>query len=169
METVALALLLLIPLGAILAFATPVLLRGGPFVATSESGVAKTIALLAINKGETFCDLGSGDGRLLLAAAQRGAQVIGYETNPWLVWQSRRLLRSQGYTKQSRVVWGNLWRANLAKSNVISIFILPNLLADIEKKLTRDVKRGTRIVTIGWPLPHWQPIDQKENYFLYQK
>ena len=169
MPILILILLLFIPIGAILVLATPVLLRGGPYVATSRPGVAKAIKLAAPKAGEIFLDLGSGDGRLLLAAAAHGARVIGYETNPWLGWQSRRLLRRAGYAKTSRVIWGNLWHADLATTDVICIFILPNLLIDLEKKLNREVKKGTRIVTIGWPLPTWPVVKKIDTVFLYQK
>lgn len=169
MEIIILILLLSIPIGAIFLLATPILFRGGPYVATSKPGVTKTIELLNIKAGEVFIDLGSGDGRLLLAAAYKGARVIGYETNPWLVWQSRRLLARAGFGKNSRVHWANLWRADLSKGDAISIFILPNLLIDLEKKFDRELKKGTSLVTIGWPLPTWQPIAHPDRYFLYQK
>lgn len=169
MELIALLIILALPIGAILAFATPVLVRGGPYVATSHPSVAQAIQLAQIATGEMFIDLGSGDGRLVVAAAQLGAHATGYETNPWLVLKSRRLIARANLTKKAHIIWGNLWRADLTKADVLSVFILPNLLADLEKKFDRELEPGTRVVTIGWPLPNWPIKKTIGKVFLYQK
>ena len=63
---------------------------GAPYVATTSLALKKTLELIGPLQGKTAADLGSGDGRVVIALAKAGANAIGFETNPFLVWRSRR-------------------------------------------------------------------------------
>jgi len=79
-----------------------------------------------VSSKDTLIDLGSGDGRILIAAACLGAKAVGYEINPFLVWKSRRLIRQARLEKLAKVYWKSFWQAfgrrTLAKAP-LSLFI----------------------------------------------
>src|SRR5690242_4404691 len=80
---------------------------GAPYVPTLKSHVAVSLDLLSLAPGQTMIELGCGDGRVVLAAAKRGYNVIGYELNPCLAviaW-----VRTIGYRKQVTIIWGNFF------------------------------------------------------------
>lgn len=161
--------LIVILLAALAGLAMPLLTRGGPYVVTDEKRFRDALDLAAIKPGGHVIDLGSGDGRFLIAAAQSGATALGYETNPWVVALSRRRIRQAGFSQQAQVVWQSLWQANIKEADVVFIYILPSILGDLEKKLAADLAPGSRVVTIGWPLPTWTPSKTAGSVYLYQK
>src|SRR3982751_238116 len=87
-----------------------VLLFGAPYLPTLKPQIQTALKLADLKSGQTLLELGCGDGKVLIAAAQRGLHVVGYELNPLLflvAW-----LRTRRYRKQVRVVWGNFWSRN---------------------------------------------------------
>lgn len=166
---VILLLLVGVVLIALMIWATPVLFRGGPYVATDDRRVKTAIDLAIIRPEDVVFDLGSGDGRFVIAVAQAGAWAIGFETNPWLVWLSRAKIRQAKLTSRARIDWQNLWHVDCQPATVVLIYILPSFLPDLEKKLARELRPGTRVITIGWPLPTWPLIKKTDTVFLYQK
>jgi hypothetical protein len=85
-----------------------VLLFGAPFLPTLKPQIIIALDLLDLKPGDTLLELGSGDGRVLVAAARRGLNVVGYELNPIMALIS--WLHTRRYRRQVKVVWGNFWR-----------------------------------------------------------
>ena len=96
------ALLIVLAVSVLLGF---VVFFGPPYVPTLRRNLKSALDLLDLKPGETMLDLGSGDGRVLLAAAKRGANVVGVELSPLLVAVS--WLRTRRYHKQVPIIWGN--------------------------------------------------------------
>ena len=94
--------LFIIILVLILAFAG-VILRGAPYLPTLDAQAKAAVKLSGLNAGQTLLELGSGDGKVLVVAAQAGLQVVGIELNPFLVVIS--WLRTRRYRKQVRIIW----------------------------------------------------------------
>lgn len=162
-----LALLLLI---AVLVFFTRYFLGvglGAPWLPLRRRDIPDGFALVDINSNDTVIDLGSGDGRLLVEAAKRGATVIGYELNPFLVWWS--LHRLKPYSLQSTVYRKNLLDADLSQATVIYIFGITSIMPHIAKKLTAECRPGTKIISFAFELPGWKPVDQKGIAMLYTR
>lgn len=84
---------------------------GPPYVRTHKASIQTALDLLEIKEGSRLLDLGSGDGAVLLAGAKRGAKVIGYEINPFLVLIAR--WRTRSYNEQVKVHWGDMWKAEI--------------------------------------------------------
>lgn len=124
---------------------------GAPWLPLRRRDIPDGFSLVDITSKDTVIDLGSGDGRILAEAAKRGATVIGYELNPFLVWWSRRRLRP--YSLQSTVYRKNLLSADLSQATVIYIFGITSIMPLIAKKLREECRPGTKIISFAFELP----------------
>lgn len=145
-------------------------LFGAPFQPTSNKKMKKMIKLAKVKKTDKAVDLGSGDGKIVIALAKAGAkEVHGYEINPFLVWLSRRRIRKNKLEKKAFIHWKNFWKADLENFNVVTLFQFPTIMDKLKKKLQRELKKGSRVVSYTWKFPHWKPdkIINKDIY-LYK-
>jgi SAM-dependent methyltransferase len=101
-------------------------------------------------------DLGSGDGRNIIAAAKRGARAIGVEYNPDLVELSRRLAREAGVADKATFVQGDMYEADISRATVLALFLKPENLDRMQEKFLA-LKPGTRIVLNTFPITDWDP------------
>lgn len=130
---------------------------GAPFLPARRRDVVDAIELAGISEKDVVIDLGSGDGRLLVAAAKKGAKVIGYELNPFLVWWSRHQLRSY---KNASIYHEDLFKAGLKDATVIFIFQITHIMAPLAEKLRRDASHA-RIISVAFDLPGYELKTQK--------
>ena len=144
------------------------MVRGAIYFPTSPARTQTIMELARIGPDMRVIDLGSGDGRLLLAAAARGAYAVGYEVNPLLVWQSRRLIRQQGLSESAVVIYKSLWRADLRDFDVILVYGLPAIMRQLGQKILREARPGTLVVSNAFRFPNWEPVAQRENILLYR-
>jgi 16S rRNA A1518/A1519 N6-dimethyltransferase RsmA/KsgA/DIM1 with predicted DNA glycosylase/AP lyase activity len=121
--------------------------------------------LAEVKKGETVIDLGSGDGRLLIAAAKRGANAIGYEINPIMFLIS--WARCWPYRKQIKIHLRDYWVVKLPRAEVIYTFLVRQHTARLDRKLMQDVSEPTRVVSYVFGLPR-DPVRQTHNTYLYR-
>ena len=112
-------------------------LTGGPFVPSNNKSAQSMIDIAGIKPGMTVYDLGSGDGRILLAAAKKGAKAIGIEINPFLVLWSKIRCRD----KNIIVRWNSLWNTDISDAHVVFVYLLPTHMKKLEQKLTRELRR----------------------------
>lgn len=153
----------------LLFFVVPILLFGAFFAKTSKEAV-KEIALLAnMKQGETAADLGSGDGRLTIALAEKGAQVHGYEINPFLVLLSKYFIRKSNLDSKVFVHWKNFWHENFSDFDVVVLYGIGYIMNRLEKKLQAELKPGARIISNGFKFPNWQYTQKVDNIYLYVK
>jgi SAM-dependent methyltransferase len=112
--------------------------------------------LAAVTEKDTVIDLGSGDGRAVIAAAKRGARAIGIEFNPDLVALSTASAKAAGVAGNARFVHGDIFKSDLSDATVITMFLLPELNRRLRPALL-DLKPGTRIVSNTFTLDDWMP------------
>ena len=143
--------------------------RGAPFDTTSKKKVKKMIQLAKIKKGDKAVDLGSGDGRLVIEMAKKGAEAHGYEINPLLVWLSRCNIKKAGLKGKAFIHWKNFWNVNLKKFNIIMIFQFCTVMPKLEKKLKKELKPKSKIVSNHWKFPNWKPKKKSQDVLLYVK
>lgn len=124
---------------------------GAPWLPLRRRDLPDGFALADIKPGSVVIDLGSGDGRLLIEAAKRGATVIGYELNPLLVWWSRRKLSS--FSDRATVYRKNLLDADLSNADTIFIFGITSIMPAVAKKLINECRPGTRIISFAFEIP----------------
>ncbi len=143
-----------------------VLLFGAPFLPTLQPQIGTALDMLDLAPGQTMLELGCGDGRVLVAAAQRGWKVVGYELNPilaavcWLV--TRR------YRRQVRIVWGDFWHAKWPEAQGVFGFILPRYMSKLHKKVMRYTYRPLLVASFAFAIPQKKPIAQRDGIFLYE-
>ena len=145
------------------------LYRGPFYVPTRRKYVQRIISMLDIKKGETFVDLGSGDGRLLVAIVEAGGIAHGYEHNPLLVMQSRKSLKKLGMEDRASVYMENFWNTDISKYDGVVVYGIPYIMNRLEEKLKKELKSGARVVSYSFPLPKWEPSAKEKAVYLYKK
>jgi cyclopropane fatty-acyl-phospholipid synthase-like methyltransferase len=142
------------------------IVRGAPYLPTLQPQIAVALDLLDLQPGQLLVELGSGDGRVVKAAAERGYRAIGYEINPILYVISRlRCLRQRSQvTLQCR----DMWTVRLPAADGVFIFGIEHIMAQLEAKLDRELKPGTRVVSFALELPGRKPLEIRHGIFLYQ-
>ncbi|MFH0818810.1 MAG: class I SAM-dependent methyltransferase [Patescibacteria group bacterium] len=145
-------------------------LKGAPWVPTVKHDVERAIKLANIKPGEVFYDLGCGDGRLVAAAADRGAKSIGIELSffQYLIAVIRNLSRPN-----TKIKCQNLFKTDLSQADVVYFFLMPKHYQHIMQKFKQELKPGARVVAYVWPIKEWTPvkidkIDKKCALYLYE-
>lgn len=142
-----------------------VLLFGAPYLPTLKRQIQTSLDLLDLAPGQRLLELGSGDGRVLLAAARRGHTAVGYELNPILVLISRiRLFR---YRRTVTVMWGNYWSATWEPTDAIFFFGLQKFMEKLDKKITQECRKPVKLVSFGFRFASRHPALSKDGVYLY--
>jgi hypothetical protein len=129
----------------------------GIFVPTPEDVVTQMLAVAGIGPKEIVYDLGSGDGRIVAAAAQLyGSKAVGYEIEADLVEQSRELVRSSGMEKLASIEHADLFTADLSEADVVTVYLPPETLGRLIPLLEK-LKPGARIVSHQFMIPGYPP------------
>jgi hypothetical protein len=131
------------------------------WVPTSPALVEKMLDMAKVTKNDFVMDLGSGDGRNIIAAAKRGARGVGVEWNADLVALSNRAAEKEGVGHLARFVQGDMYAADVSKATVLALFLLTeNMDKMVDKFLA--MKPGTRIVVNTFGISGWTP-DESEK------
>lgn len=117
--------------------------------------VRRMLDIAQVTKKDFVMDLGSGDGRTVIAAARRGARALGVEHNPQLVEYSQRMAQEQRVGDRASFVQGDLFQADLSQATVITLFLLDELNLKLRPRLL-DLKPGTRIVSNSFGMAEWR-------------
>jgi precorrin-6B methylase 2 len=129
-----------------------------PFVTTPPEVVSAMLDLAEVSENDTVYDLGSGDGRILLAAARdRKAKAVGIEIDPELVEQSRQAIAEAGLESKVRVIRGDLFKQDLTPATVITLYLKPYVNARLRPQLER-LRPGTRIVSQQFTIKGAKPV-----------
>jgi SAM-dependent methyltransferase len=131
------------------------------WVPTPPEVVEKMLDLARVTPQDFVVDLGSGDGRNVIAAAKRGARALGVEYNPDMVELSRRLAREAGVADKATFVQGDMYEAEFSKATVLALFLLPHNLERLKDKILA-LKPGTRMVLNTFTIDGWDP-DETER------
>ena len=126
------------------------------WVPTPEVLVEKMLDLAKVTAQDYVMDLGSGDGRNIIAAAKRGARGTGVEYNPDMVELAKALAAKAGVADKAEFVRGDMFEADISRATVMALFLLPDNLSRLIPKFL-DLKPGTRMVLNGFAVPGWDP------------
>ena len=140
-------------------------LFGAPYLPTLSRRTNDALDMLDLKQGELLLELGSGDGRLLAAAAKRGIKSIGYELNPLLVWYSR--VRLWRYRKLAHVKLANYWQVDLPKAQGIYVFLLQPYMQKLDKKITQSNIAPVKLVSFAFVVPNKKPAQENKGMRLY--
>jgi SAM-dependent methyltransferase len=141
--------------------------KDAPFVPLEPDAVAKALALAEVGPGDVFYDLGSGDGRLLVAAARRGARAVGIELSLVRAWHSRALILLSGRASGITVRREDLFKADISEATVVHIYLLAQTHERIKDKLLKELPAGARIIATGFPLPGLAPAGEIPDCMKY--
>lgn len=142
---------------------------GAPYAALGEKKLSKMIELAKIKKGERAADLGSGDGRIVIALAKAGAVASGFEINPVLHVIALQNLRKNGITNTAHVFLKDLWKTDLSKYDVITLYGNFPMMSRLEKKLQKELPPGARVISNHFEFPHWIAEQESNDIFIYRK
>ena len=131
------------------------------WVPTPQALVDKMLDMAKVGPSDYHMDLGSGDGRTVITAAKRGATAVGVEFNPDMVALSRRNATKENVGNRATFVQGDLFKADLSKATVITMFLLPSINMQLRPSLL-NLKPGTRIVSNTFTMEDWDP-DQTQT------
>ncbi len=162
-------LLMILTIIALFLFAPIVL--GAPWLPTPRGTVHKMLSMAEVKPDDVVYDLGSGDGRILISAVRRTrARAVGIEVNPlWVLWTRLkiRILKVKDY---ARVVWGNFFREDLSKADIVMLYLLQNTNDKLKQKLERELRPGARVVSHTFTFNGWNPvkIDAESKIYIYK-
>jgi len=125
------------------------------WVPTPPVLVEKMLDLARVTPQDYVMDLGSGDGRNIIAAAKRGARGLGVEFNPKMVELATRTAQSEGVADKASFVQGDMYQADISRATVLALFLLPDNLRKLTPKFL-DLKPGTRIVANHFGIDGWE-------------
>ena len=127
------------------------------FTPTRHNIADAMLRLASVTADDVVYDLGSGDGRIPIIAAQKyGARGVGIEIDPTLVERAWRIANEAEVANRVSFIVGDLFEADLGKATVITLYVSPNMMKMLAPRL-RALKPGTRIVSHQFPMPGWEP------------
>jgi len=126
------------------------------WVPTPAVLVEKMLDVARVTPQDYVMDLGSGDGRNIIAAAKRGAHAVGVEYNADMVELSRRVAEKEGVADKAQFVQGDMYEADISKATVLALFLLPENLNKLAPKFLA-LKPGSRIVANHFAVSGWEP------------
>lgn len=153
-----LALALLAPV-CVLAQDKPV--DAGPYVPSPQSVVSDMLKLAEVGPGDFVIDLGSGDGRIVIAAAQRGATALGVDLDADLVRRASENAKRAGVAERARFEQRDLFETDLSGASVVAFYLLPEFNVKLLPRLLA-LKPGTRIVSHDGGIGEWPPDERLE-------
>jgi predicted RNA methylase len=139
-------------------------MRGAGSGAALAGAVLKMLQLGALKAGEKMFDLGSGDGRIVILAAQKfHAEAVGVELDNDLYRKSMERIRSLGLERSARIVHGDLLAQNYSSADLVTVYLLPDAINNqVEPLLDRQLKKGARVVAHDFEFRNWKP-EKVEN------
>lgn len=133
------------------------------FVPTPEQVVEGMLKLAKVGPKDVVYDLGCGDGRTVIMAAQKfGARAVGIDIDPERIAESTANAKTAGVTGKVKFIQGDLFEADIHEATVVTLYLLTTLNIKLRPKLWRELKPGTRVVSHAFDMGDWQP-DKTED------
>jgi methyltransferase family protein len=145
-----------------------------PYVPTHQVVVAEMLSIAGVGPDDVLYDLGSGDGRIVIAAAKQfGTRGVGYDIDPERVREANANARRAGVTDKVRFVQGDIFNADIKDATVVTLYLLPDVNLRLRPKLLSELEPGTRIVSHNYDMGDWIPEKSKRmavngsDHFVY--
>jgi cyclopropane fatty-acyl-phospholipid synthase-like methyltransferase len=140
-----------------------------PYAATPDSVVEAMLRIANVGPKDYVIDLGSGDGRLVIAAAARhGARGLGVDIDADLVDLAQRIALQDGVADRAQFREQDLFDTDLSQATVVTVYLLPSIMGRVADKLRAELKPGTRVVTHDFPVPGWR-VERVESFDVPEK
>jgi hypothetical protein len=129
-----------------------------PYVPTPQAVVDRMLDMAQVKAGDMLIDLGSGDGRIMITAAQRhGARGFGVEIDPRLVQRSNEEARRKGLADRVKFLRQDLFNTDFHEANVLTLYLLPDVNIALRPKILAELNPGTRVVSHDYDMRDWHP------------
>jgi|SRR5690606_16236931 len=128
-----------------------------PFVPTPQDVVERMLSLAGVKSGDVVYDLGSGDGRLVIAAAKLGARGVGIDIDPQRIEEGRANAKAAGVADKVEFRLQDALEADISEATVVTLYLLSSSNAKLRPKLTSQLKPGARIVSHQFGMGDWEP------------
>ena len=142
---------------------------GAIFLPTPPEIVEKMLSIADIKEGDVVYDLGSGDGRIVIGAAERGARGVGVEADPIRVIWSRLKARGSLAHDRVRFIWGDFFKNSVANASVVTVYQGESINNRLKEKFEAELKPGSRVVSFSFTFEGWEPTKKHPdaNVYLY--
>jgi SAM-dependent methyltransferase len=128
------------------------------FVPTPNDIVDTMLKMAAVSKKDTVYDLGCGDGRIVITAAQKyGARGVGVDIDPDRVAEATQNAQKAGVANRIKIIRGDLFETDISPATVVTLYLLTELNLKLRPKLLRELKPGTRVVSHAFSMGDWKP------------
>jgi len=145
-------------LACVLVYAQTPVKKDVPYVPTPQAVVDEMLKLAEVGKGDVIYDLGCGDGRIVITAAQKhGARGVGVDIDPQRIAESNENARKAGVTDRVKFMVQDLFTTDFKEATVVTLYLLPDVNLKLRPKLLRELKPGTRIVSHAFDMGDWKP------------
>jgi SAM-dependent methyltransferase len=128
-----------------------------PFVPTPQEVVDKMIEIAGVKKGDVVYDLGSGDGRIVITAAKKGARAVGFDVDGDLVKESRENIRKAGLQELAEIRHQDILTVDLSGASVVTMYLLPDVNLKLRPNVLSQMKPGSRVVSHAFDMGDWKP------------
>ncbi len=140
---------------------------GAPYLPTLGKQVEEALDLIDLKPNQKLLELGCGDGKVVVAAAERGMQVIGYEINPilaFICWA-----RTRKYRGKVKIVWGDSWKQDFPETDGIFVFLLDKYMEKLDKKIVHSKQKNKiKLVSFAFKIPEKKFVKEKSGLYLYE-
>lgn len=130
-----------------------------PYVPTPNDVVERMLDLADVAPGDYVIDLGSGDGRIVIAAAKRGAVGHGVDLNPERVREARENAESEGVSDRIMFLQEDIFETDFNKASVVTMYLLTSVNRELRPTLLEKLRPGTRVVSHSFDMGEWKPDD----------
>jgi precorrin-6B methylase 2 len=142
-----------------------------PYVPTPQDVVTYMLKLAQVGPNDVVYDLGAGDGRIVITAAQQfGARAVGIDLDPARIAEANANAQRAGVSDRVQFIEQDLFTADISEATVVTLFLRPSLNLRLRPKLWRDLKPGTRVVAHLYDMGDWKPdkvehVDRRPVYY----
>jgi len=133
------------------------------FVPTPQEVVDAMLKLANVKAGDVIYDLGCGDGRIVITAAQRyGVRGVGIDIDPQRIKEATANAQKAGVSDKVKFMQADLFETNVSEANVVTLYLLPSLNLKLRPKLMRELRAGSHVVSHAFDMGDWKP-DQEQD------
>ncbi len=141
-----------------------------PWVPTREDVIELLLRILKLSPGDVFADVGCGDGRVAIAFARRfGVEALCIEARRELVERARELAKRAGVSHLVKVIEADFFKVPLTSANVVYMYLLTSVNQKLRPKLEAELKPGSLVLTLDFPIPEWRPVKVVELSRTWQR
>ena len=135
-----------------------------PYVTAPEHAVDKMLEAANLKPGETLYDLGCGDGRIVIAAAQRyKVNAVGVEISGSLAKSVAEKVKKEGLQKRVTIIHGDFMKTDLSKADVVTLYLATTANDTVRPNLERFLRPHARVVSYDYPVPGWKPVETMDT------